>query len=525
MTSKSDTLASLQAANLAKGESLLGRAHNMADELLIGSLDAVAVDESGRCWILGWIRQSAGNAFGGVLLDRRKHPCSMVIARFPRDDVPADATGFIGLLQSEWRPEIETRLVVLLLAIEGIPHLRSAGVSMRRVDMRSIAAIMDAAGTSIQAGHYREIRAVLTAPESWVPGLARTGRIDVRAGVDNIVAVPGVGCLVEGWVMSPGRTTTALALRAGDTVSHADPRSTYRTARPDLAVAFPRAGGEIQQAGFVAFFPIRDTKSLVEGLTLKLYHGETTSTNHDLGEVPLQWLNHGSGEDVVLRCYPALEHEAFFPALAASLKRSRLGQHPAPVGWHIEKLSRALVLAIPDRASEAYRVADQLLDSIDLLNAHGAGAIVLAREEVRGHVLPLFRDLEAAGLPRASLFFLRAAACPRDIAATAALTGADRMVLLRENVRVARAELQRCLTHLAGTADGLAVLAPADRPIRQEGPPGLFWLARPLADFARSGAAWSDLPAAPEIARVCRTAPPSPRSALYARLDRAGVAL
>ncbi|QYZ70045.1 hypothetical protein [Neotabrizicola shimadae] len=524
MTFRTGSIASLQNANLAKGESLLGRAHSMADERQIGCLEAVAVDESGRCWVLGWVKRSAGNAFGALMLDRWKHPCAMAIARFSRDDVPSDATGFIGLLHGEWQPEIDAKLVVMLLAVEGVPHLRSVGATLRRVDMRSIATILDAAGSTLQDGYYRELRSILIAPESWVPGLSKAARIDVRTGVDNIVAIPGVGCIIEGWLLAPGRTTTGFALRAGDTVAQADLRSSFRLARPDLLAAFPKAGGEVQDAGFVAFFPMRDTRALIEELTLKLYHGENAATNHRLADIPIQWLNRGAGEDVLLRCYPSLEHEAFFPALAASLKRARQSQQPPPVGWQIEPSERSLFIAVSGSQSDAYRVADQVMDVADLLEAGRIRVVLMAHEAVRSHVLPLFRDLEDGAQQGNSLFFLRAALGLRDVAVASTLTKADRLVVLREDARMTRTLVEQCVERLSGKDEGLAVIAAQDRPMRQDGPPGLFWTARSLTDFARSGADWAGLPDAPILGRVGRSALQQPRPPLLARLERTGAA-
>lgn len=527
MTTNSADIPGILAAHLSQGEALLRKAHNLSDDQMSGCIEAVAIDETGRCWVLGWARKSIGNAVGVLVLDRRKHAGAMVMARFPREDLPEDATGFIGLLQSEWQPEIDAKIVIFVLSTEGNPHLRTVGAALRRVDMRAISMIVEAARGSIRDGYFRELRSLLSAPESWVPGLARATNVPVELGVDSIVAIPGVGCMVEGWMLTPTRPVTGFSLRAGDVVSNADARCSFRMPRPDLAAAFPRHAGLVGDAGFVAFFPLREAKALSEGLTLKLYHGDTVSTNHSLSDKDIQWLHRGAGEDVLLRCYPAIECEQFFPALAAMLKRNAVVNRPPPVAWQSSPSPKLAVLGVSDSPSECYRVMDQVMQLHGALAERGFGIALVAQEAARPHILPLFRELDPLGKTGVSLFFARHPVSPRDIAAVLATTGSSDFVLLRENFRTSPAELLRLadtLAHDSASHTTLSLVQEATA-ATLEGPPAIGWQVAPLIEHVRKGAAWGDLPAGFSVGSAFRTSQRPALRPMLMKLERAGVSL
>lgn len=524
MTLQVGDVPSLLSNQMHLGEMLLRQAHNVSDEKMGGCIEAVAVDEAGRLWVLGWANTRLGNLVGVLILDRRKHPGSMVMARFQRDDLPEDATGFIGLLQSDWQPEIDTKSVIFVLSSDGNPHLRTVGSALRRVDMRSISMIVEAARGGLHEGYFRELRSILSAPESWVPGLARFANVPVDLGIDTIVAIRGVGCLVEGWALTPTVPVTGFALRAGDVVSPADVRCSFRLRRPDLAAAFPRHAALVGDAGFVSFFPVRDPMALSEGLTLKLVHSDKISTNHSLPDNEIQWLHRGAGEDVLLRCYPAIECEPFFPALAKMLKRSAVVNRSPPIAWQHSASAKLLMLCIDGDPSESYRVIDLVMQLHGLATDRGFGLALIAQEGARPHILPLFRELDRLGKTGASLFFARQPVTPRDVVSVSAATGSSDFVLLRENFRASVVDL----LHLCDCFDG-AVTLPAVLSVSQdvvatlEGPAGLAWRAQSLEEHAGKAAVWGDLPSGRSVGFALRTRDRSDLRPMLKKLERAGV--
>jgi hypothetical protein len=477
-------------------------------------------------WVLGWAKKDIGNALGVLILDRRKHPGALVMARFQREDLPQEATGFIGLLQSEWQAEIDSKIVIFVLSSNGNPHLRSIGSALRRVDMRAISMIVEAARGSLHEGYFRELRGLLSAPESWVPGLARFANVPVDLGIDTIVAIRGVGCLVEGWMLTPTVQVTGFALRAGDTVSPADARCSFRLPRPDLAPAFPRHAALLGDAGFVSFFPVRDPKALSEGLTLKLHHGDRVSTNHVLSDKDIQWVHRGAGEDALLRCYPAIEYEPFFPALASMLKRNALVSHPPPIAWQHSANAKLLVLCIADTPSECYRVIDQVMQLHDHAADRGFGVALIAQEGARPHILPLFRQLDRLGKTGTSLFFARQPVSPRDVVSVCTATGSTDFVLLRENFRATTADLLHLCdgpTGVSAAPTVLSIAQDASTLATLEGPAGLAWRVASLAEQVGKGSAWGDLPMGQSVGQSLRTRDRSSPRPMLMKLERVGV--
>ncbi len=533
MTEPNSALFQTLATHFAMGEDLQRRPYTLEDADIAGAIDAMAVDELGRCWVLGWARESIGNAMGVLILDRAKHPGSLVMARFTRDGLAEGATGFIGILQSEWEPQIETGQVAMVLAVKGQPHLRNTGEGLRRVGIRALAQIADAAKTSLSGGYHEELSRLLAAPESWVPGTARLTNMQVEMAVDNVVAIAGVGCMVEGWVVSPRQAVTGFSLRAGAVISRAEMRSTYRIARPDLAQGFPRAAETLSDAGFVAFFPIADAQALTRELILKVHLGRRDSANFALPEQDIKWLHRRAGESVLLRCYPALDCEPFFPAMAAMIKRATLMQGSRPVIWNSTVTPLALVVAIAPHPDEAFRVMDCLDQWRSIARARGIGFVVLAPEASRAQMLRLVRDWpQGDNEPSLSLFFQTGdIVTPMDVSLILKSLETKSALIIREGVRLDTETVARCLDRLSDMPDdAMASYLPvtADLPAIQksDGPGALIWSALALDNTARSGAGWAEFPAESEHAgEAQRAIRPAPKRQMLRVLQQAGLKL
>ena len=81
-----------------------GKQLRAAPENLAGYIETVAQDETGRVWIMGWIRGGLPTELPVVLAGRARHAGALGLFRFPRADLPEGAQAFIGLLASDWQP-------------------------------------------------------------------------------------------------------------------------------------------------------------------------------------------------------------------------------------------------------------------------------------------------------------------------------------------------------------------------------------------------------------------------------------
>lgn len=525
MTDQAADLLQLLGGFLPQGEALLSGRHDVSDATLAGYVEAAGMDQSGRHWLLGWAQDRLGDAFGLLVLERQKYAGAMAMARFARDDIPEGCSGFIALLQGDWQLTDLPQAPTFILADGG--HLRISGEALRKVDLRVMSGILDAARKVGKGGYFDRIAEILAAPETWVPGLVSSEDPIRHLGIDSIVAIPGLGYMIEGWALAPARQVIGFSLRAGDTVSSADPRATYRAARPDLDGAFPHLAGLGRDAGFVAFFPVRDARPDSGEHLLRLHCAEGFRSQHRLDPGQISWLHRGVGEEALLRCYPALEHEPFFPAMAATLKRYRMLGRAAPIAWQVAPAQRLLVLGLQDGQDDAYRLAARIMVWRQALVAGGIGVALLAPEATRAHILPLFRDLLALDdMPGLSLFFTTPPLCPREVAAALVATGAARFALLRPGFRADLEDLLACLDP-EGEAPGacLALADAASGLSGLEGAPGYGGAAAPFVDLARRGEAWADLPEAEVVGLALRAGPRLMLSPLWERIERSGVAL
>lgn len=532
MSKVNKEIAAVLAERLLQGEALMRRPHHLNDAHVAGFIEAISVDASGRCWVIGWAKTQIGNAMGALVYDGGKHSTALVMARFARDDLPEGASGFIGVLGGEWKPRPATRQIVAVLAVADQPHLRSAGETLRTVDMRALAAIVEAAKGSISGDYAPQLQQMLSAPDSWIPGLGRIANVQIDVGIDNVIAIPGVGCVVEGWMLTPARQVTGFSLRAGDIIRRADPRSTFRMPRADLASAFVQMAETVHDSGFVAFFPVADPEALSQGLTLKIHQGAHISSNHELPDKNILWLNRHAGENALLRCYPAIEHEHFFAAAAAMIKRNYLTPRQRPVGWKPMRAARVLAVVVADHPDEPHRVIDQCLSWVALARERDAGLVLLAPEQVRDRILPLFRDLDTDSATDLGLFlFSGQRSRPGDLVLVLDAIGAERAVIMRDGFRTGTTGIAACLDHLDEVSDDQppAILQLTGETTQQavaEGSPALVWTTAALASHVRNAAAWGDLPTDGKVlGQAVRSVLAPPMRPMLMKLKQAGIHL
>lgn len=540
MTDLSRSIPDMLQALQAEAQALLRQGVQIGSAPASGFLEVASVDGQGRIWVLGWSRGGLANSFGVVIHDGGMHPGALVMARYMREDLPDGATGFIGLLQSDWRPGPQTGKLTISLATAGQPCLTSSGEKLRLADMRTLAMIVEAVQSASMGGHFTTLSQLIAEQhprpspqaepaDNRPQGPAAAPNVaQIELGIDSVVAIAGVGCLVEGWVLSTMRAVTGFSLQAGSTTARPDPRCSYRLPRPEVAQVLPRQFELTSDAGFVAFFPLADAAEMARGMTLKVHLGEHHGSALVLADRDILWLHRGAGEQALLRLYPAITHEPFFPALAGVLRHLSLIQRPAPVAWRLAEAKSALVCAIADDRSEAYRVIDMLARWAPRLQQAGMGVILLAPETRRADVILLQADLiaQCPALVQ-GLFLTSGPARPRDVVQVLNGSGAERAVILREGFRIESAALDACLAQLPSVEDArpacLALRENAPELCRGEGPPVYLCTTAALAEAVQRPMAWADLPEGEPLGHALRAVPRPARRPMIEQLEQAGI--
>ena len=171
-------------------------------ENLAGYIETVAKDETGRTWVMGWIRRGLPTELSFVMADRGRHTGAMAMFCFPRADLPAESLAFIGQVTSDWRPSqgVDTYCFFapeLKLYLHGVRPLATADI---KVVAEHIAHNLPQAS----AGQGKALQALLGNGNSWLPHSPRAG-FAMRAAVDRLLVLPGFGAFAEGWVLSPSK--------------------------------------------------------------------------------------------------------------------------------------------------------------------------------------------------------------------------------------------------------------------------------------------------------------------------------
>ncbi len=180
-------------------------------ENLQGYIETVAVDTSGQVWFIGWMKRGHVQEFSAVVVERRKYPASVAVMSYARDDLPSDSCGIVGLVSSTWRPSSATSELHLFFGIGGRFHLR-AHAPLRIVTSGELVSEYEGVrDRCFGEGRAIALQRMLTALENWLPTRTAAQWFASECSIDRILLVPGLGCLVEGWVVSPMNASRACA--------------------------------------------------------------------------------------------------------------------------------------------------------------------------------------------------------------------------------------------------------------------------------------------------------------------------
>ena len=180
------------------------------------------------------------------------------------------------------------------------------------------------------------------------------------ASVDRVLVVPGFGCLVEGWMLSPLKRVAGLRLRIGGVGLAARPEAIWRRARTDLLGTFPEAEGLVEEAGFTAWFAGDDEPADASGAVLEVaFDGGAVGHFPVLADVP-RLLGHSAGASDALTFFPSLANEPFFGRFAKAVVAAESRGMAPPVPLHLTTIPRTLIHVLPEERSDVFLLFENL---------------------------------------------------------------------------------------------------------------------------------------------------------------------
>jgi hypothetical protein len=237
------------------------------------------------------------------------------------------------------------------------------------------------------------------------PGAADTAPADPRpppgaeCAIDRLLVIPGFGCMMEGWVLSPQQPVVDFRLRLGGAAFTARPDATYRKARPDLLSAFPRAEYLIANAGFVALLT-SDAKPAGAGTPIvQLVYADGSTASIELPPTLPRLLGHTATAAEALRFFPSLAAESFFGQFADAVVAAERARRTAPVAVSLNPSRHAFIHVLPDERSDLFLTfefiaaacRENLVDGLTLIaatNTTRAAAPWHLRDLLASHQIP-----------------------------------------------------------------------------------------------------------------------------------------
>jgi hypothetical protein len=236
--------------------------------------------------------------------------------------------------------------------------------------------------------------------QGWLPSHNPGQGFATETAIDRVLLVPGLGCLVEGWVMSPVKRVEGLRLRVGASVLSTGPESLHWKPRPDLRALFPGSDRMIERAGFVGLFTGDAEPEDFADPMLKVIFQGGQSANWSIPPNVCRHLGHSASVEDALRFFPSLQEEVFFARFAEAAVRAERGSMQAPVKVSVARGKRAMVFVLPEDRCDLFLLFEDLaqqcragggIDALTFIaagNGHRADAMWLVREFQTLHAAP-----------------------------------------------------------------------------------------------------------------------------------------
>ncbi len=380
----------------AGAASLCDQALRPLPENLQGFIEALAIDTSGQVWFMGWMKRGHVQEFSAVVVERRKYPAAVAVMGYARDDLAADSCGVIGLLASPWRPSSASHDVNLFFGRNGRFHLCSNDPLRILTTGELVAEYESVRDRCLGDGRATALQRMLIAMENWLPTRSAAQWYGTETSVDRVLLVPGMGCLVEGWAISPIKKIEALRLRVGTSVMSADPENLFWKPRLDLLEAFPGSERLVRRAGFVGLFTGDAEPEDFADPVLKVIFQGGSSANWTVAARAFRRLGHSASVEDALMFFPALQDEAFFPGFAEAAIRAERGAMNPPMPVRVARSRRAMVFVLPEDRCDMFLLFEEVAQQCRRGGGIEAVAFVAAARSNRSDALWLFREFQAA---------------------------------------------------------------------------------------------------------------------------------
>jgi ADP-heptose:LPS heptosyltransferase/GT2 family glycosyltransferase len=457
-----------------------------------GYIEAVAAGGAGQHWVVGWMKPGSKLDFPVAVADGTLHPGNLAIMTFERPNLPAGAHGIVGLLNADWQPRLnevgEAEEFLIFYGEGGRFHLR-CHMPLRLITTATLAAeyqdMLERCGHALmQSPSLQPFLGVL---ESWQPSRPGGAWMGTATSIDSILFVPGLGCLVEGWVLSPLWRIEALRLRVGGVMMAARPNTLAWKPRPDLIAGYPGSETMAARAGFVGLFAGEEEPTDFIEPILKLVFEGGKSVNWAIPPKVFRRLGQSAGLDAAKTYFPALEEEAFFPQFAVAASRAERALIAPPVLLQVTPASRVLVLVLPPDRCDLFLLFEEVSSRLRPAAPDGpVGGVVFVASDAAGRsdALWLFREFRAeVPLPTSLLTIAEPAHAWALLPDILACVGAQRFLFLYAGVFLTDAGWAQVPRILGGEPASLVCLADADA---RPGARCFGWSAEALAHWAQA---------------------------------------
>jgi hypothetical protein len=374
-------------------------------ETLHGRIELTSKDVMGELWIGGWMKKGHPLSFPAVLHDGQKYPATVELTAYNRGDLPQGMIAVFGVVRSAWAPTARTEDLFLFFGDQGRFHLRwNKPLHYRSID--ELLALFEEIRPRCFTGQTAIVQRAMSSVANWSPALARSVGFAADTHLDRMLVVPGFGVFAEGWVLSPVKAVETLLLRIGGAVLKLDPDSLYRKRRADLVSVFDGSDEFLDRRGFVAVFRGALAANLVDDPVLKVVFADGTSINHAVNARIIRRLGHSAGLGEVLPYYPNIQFEHFFGDFAMAVGPALRERLTLCRPYTVSAADRAILYALPNSRADIYLLFDQLRQRLEGKWQPPGLALILADNELRSDVIPLFEELARAFPCPISLFIV-----------------------------------------------------------------------------------------------------------------------
>lgn len=362
----------------------------------VGHLDVVHFASEGQVWFVGWMKRGVETEFPALVVDRQKYPSGAAVLQYERQDLASNCVGVIGVMDTGWTPPAVSKEFFVYIGDEAGMHLR-AGSQTRVVRLDAFLAAYQQVQAVSTGGNSDAIGSILTSGSTWLAGNAAAAGIAAEASVDRLLMLPGFGCIAEGWAVSPAKTVRTFHMKIGDCVLIGDEASTYFKPRPDLQSVAGGGAGVTARAGFVTVLRGALPAAASGAPLLRVVHDDGTAVVQRIEPKTLHLLDPMSDGADVLRLYPSIRHEPFYPAFLDAIGRHLAAKVREPAALTVAPARKVVVIRLPGERNNL----NLCFDGIARHLAAGADpetgiALVADRLQGRSDARLLFEELRAA---------------------------------------------------------------------------------------------------------------------------------